>query len=149
MRTRVFLSPENNALVGAFPSESEHIHIVCDSANAAFTVQLPDVKQPENREFIFYNLPSSGAGHTVSIVPVSGQKLIVNDTAHSLSPFDTVSAVADLRNTWLLTDINRGSSILFDTLPVYDDNASAIAGGLVAGQPYRRGTDPDAILVVT
>lgn len=149
MRTRVFLNPSNNQLVGAFPAESEHIHIVCDSATAAFSIRLPDVKLPEQREFIFYNLPSSGAGHAVVIIPVDGQKLIVNDTAHSLSPFDTVSAVADLRNTWLLTDINRGASILFDTLPVYDDNAAAIAGGLVAGQPYRRGTDPDAILVVT
>ncbi len=34
------------------------------------------------------------------------------------------------------------------TLPVYADNAAAIAGGLVAGNFYRTGSDPDTVCVV-
>lgn len=33
-------------------------------------------------------------------------------------------------------------------LPVYANNASAIAGGLVAGDFYRTGADPDVVCIV-
>lgn len=33
-------------------------------------------------------------------------------------------------------------------LPVYANNAAAIAGGLVAGEFYRTGGDPDTVCVV-
>lgn len=119
MRTRLRLSPENNVLNGAYPPNVEHIHIILDSANSAFTVTLPDVQLNEHREFIFYNNPSSGNGHNVTIVPVSGQLLIVRDTNHVLRPYDTVSFCADLKKTWLLTDVNS----------LEDDNGNIIVTG--------------------
>lgn len=36
----------------------------------------------------------------------------------------------------------------FQNIPVYVDNASAIAGGLSVGSFYRTGADPDVICVV-
>ncbi len=35
-----------------------------------------------------------------------------------------------------------------DNLPVYANNAAAVAGGLVAGDFYRTGGDPDPVCVV-
>lgn len=116
MRTRLFLSPSNNTLVGAFPFDAEHIHIVLNSASAPFSVRLPDVKMPEHKEFIFYNIPSSGNGNDVTIYPVDGQKITVKDTSHILSPGDTVTFVADLRNTWLISDINATTVFNIGTL---------------------------------
>lgn len=34
------------------------------------------------------------------------------------------------------------------TLPAYADNAAALAGGLVAGNLYRTGSDPDTVCIV-
>ena len=34
------------------------------------------------------------------------------------------------------------------TLPVYVNNAAAIAGGLVTGQLYRTSADPDTVCIV-
>lgn len=34
------------------------------------------------------------------------------------------------------------------TLPAYADNAAALAGGLVAGNLYRTGGDPDTVCIV-
>jgi hypothetical protein len=34
------------------------------------------------------------------------------------------------------------------TLAVYADNAAALTGGLVAGQLYRTGADPDVVCIV-
>jgi hypothetical protein len=110
MRTRVFLNPSNNILVGAYPPDAEHIHVVLDSSNADFTVQLPDVTLPEHKEFVFYNLPASGAGNIVTLLAVTGQLVMINDISHALNPYDTVSIVADLRNRWLISDVNIGKT---------------------------------------
>jgi hypothetical protein len=106
MRTRVFLNPSANVLVGNYAASAEHIHIVCDSATASFTVQLPDVALPEHREFVAYNQPASGAGNDVTFVAVTGQTIKNTDTQHVLAPGDSVTFVADLRNNWLITDVN-------------------------------------------
>jgi hypothetical protein len=111
MRTRLFLSPSNNTLVGNYSGDCEHIHVVADSATGAFEILLPDVSMPEHREYIIYNYPSSGAGNDITVKPVTGQFLINRDTSHVLKPFDTVSFVADLKNRWLLTDVNTGGSV--------------------------------------
>lgn len=34
------------------------------------------------------------------------------------------------------------------TLPVYANNAAAISGGLIAGNLYRTGADPDTVCIV-
>lgn len=50
--------------------------------------------------------------------------------------------------TWLLTLQNRLDIIDGGTLAVYANNAAALAGGLVAGDLYRTGGDPDLVCVV-
>jgi hypothetical protein len=107
MRTRVFLNPSNNILVGSYPADAEHIHVILDSSVAPFTVALPDVTQPEHKEFVFYNYPEDGVGNTVRVVPVSGQELRIREFYHDLAPLDTVGMVADLKNRWLVSDINH------------------------------------------
>ena len=37
---------------------------------------------------------------------------------------------------------------LASVLPVYANNAAAVAGGLIAGEFYRTGADPDPVVVV-
>ncbi len=43
---------------------------------------------------------------------------------------------------------SAGGNIHFAGLPIYADNAAAIAGGLVAGDLYRTNADPDTVCVV-
>jgi hypothetical protein len=105
MRTRCFLNPSDTRL--SFPQQAEHVHVVCNSAEAGFTVTLPDANMQESREFVFYNHPKTGAGNNVSVVPVSGQLINGKDTTHTLIPYDSATFVSDLRNNWLLSDINQ------------------------------------------
>jgi hypothetical protein len=83
---------------------------------------LPDVTQPEHKEFIFYNYPRRGIGNTVTLLPVSGQLIINSDTSHVLNPWDTVSACADLKSRWLLSDINSGQLVLGTSVLYIDLN---------------------------
>lgn len=46
-----------------------------------------------------------------------------------------------------LTDYINGL-IDFSLLPIYADNAAALLGGLIAGDLYRTGSDPDVVCVV-
>jgi hypothetical protein len=107
MRTRVFLNPSNNVLVGAFPADAEHIHVIHDSSAAPYTVVMPDVNSAEHKEFIHYNLPENGVGNTVRIVPVTGQEMRIREFYHDLAPLDTVGMVSDLKKRWLLSDVNH------------------------------------------
>jgi hypothetical protein len=107
MRTRVFLNPSDPVLVGKYSGDHEHVHVICDSSDAPFTIQLPDLFQPEHKEFIFYNMPENGTGNTVTIVTVSGQVMRINETSHALAALDTVGVVSDLKKRWLLSDVNH------------------------------------------
>lgn len=49
---------------------------------------------------------------------------------------------------WLIQLEARVTVIDGGTLPAYANNAAAIAGGLVAGNLYRTGGDPDTVCVV-
>jgi hypothetical protein len=117
MRTRVFLNPSQNVLVGAYPDTAEHVHVVCDSTNAAFSVRLPDLLNVEHREIIFYNLQESGAGHDVTVQAVAGQIINTADSEHVLHAGDTVTFVSDLKKRWILSDVN-----IFDTNHVVVSN---------------------------
>ncbi len=44
--------------------------------------------------------------------------------------------------------IDTPSTIKLGSVPIYADNASAIAGGLAAGDIYRTGDDPDLLCIV-
>jgi hypothetical protein len=107
MRTRVFLSPADIILSGKFPSTAEHVHVILDSTDSAFTVTLPDLIFQQDREFIFYNLPSSGAGNNVTIIPVGGQEIRIGEQSHVLAALDTVGFVSDMKSRWLLSDTNH------------------------------------------
>ena len=50
-------------------------------------------------------------------------------------------------DTLVLVQITGGSAQMFG-VPVYANNAAAIAGGLTYGQFYRTGGDPDPVCVV-
>jgi hypothetical protein len=108
MRTRVFLTPSDATLSGKYPASAEHVHIICDTSVAAFSVVLPDLLLAESREFIFYNLPENNVGNVLTVYPVTGQVIGVSDLSHTLAAFDTVGFVSDLRKRWLLSDINFG-----------------------------------------
>jgi hypothetical protein len=107
MRTRVFLTPSDNTLVGKFGQEYEHIHVVLDTSKTGFIVQLPDCKFPEHKEFVFYN---QGINNAV-LKPVSGQFIKINGTSYTVSGGQTCTLVSDLKSTWLLSDSMSSGSI--------------------------------------
>jgi len=71
----------------------------------------------------------------------------------SLAPFPAPRVPMYINNQmtveWqvFFRDITNICLLLLD-IPVYANNAAAIAGGLVAGNFYRTGADPDPVCVV-
>lgn len=59
-----------------------------------------------------------------------------------------------VRSRWMmdlslmLDDLVTACNKQFTALPVYANNAAAVAGGLPVGQAYRTGADPDVVCVV-
>ena len=100
MRTRVFLSPSQSSLVGKYPPDAEHIHVVC-VADRNMSLALPDLGGCEQMEFIVYNLSTN-----TGTVTVTGKLMSTGGTSHVLNPGDTVTFVSDLKTMWLLSDIN-------------------------------------------
>jgi hypothetical protein len=107
MRTRVFLNPSNNVLVGKYPNDAEHVHVVCDSTSGEFPVTIPDLYSNEQREFIFYNVYESGLGNNVTLAASGNQIIGINGKTHILAPLDSLSMVSDLKKRWLLSDVNH------------------------------------------
>jgi hypothetical protein len=107
MRTRVFLTPSDNVLVGKYPQGADDVYVICDSTVAVFTVTLPDLFSPEHKEFIFYNMPEDGVGNDVTVACIAGQMINVNQFSHVLAPFDSATFVSDMKKRWLLSDINQ------------------------------------------
>ena len=64
----------------------------------------------------------------------------LNDIQTSLQ--SVVKALYSLQQTIVTSFPQRA------TLPIYANNAAAITGGLVAGDLYRTGADPDHVCVV-
>ena len=70
--------------------------------------------------------------------------------------FDSMADLTDpqARSRWMLDlnlmldDLVTACNNQFAGLPVYADNATALAGGLKAGQAYRTGADPDVVCTV-
>lgn len=50
--------------------------------------------------------------------------------------------------TWLDRLVKTIRRNEMQSLPVYANNAAAVAGGLSVGSPYRTGADPDHVCVV-
>jgi hypothetical protein len=105
MRTRILLTPSNNALL--YQPDSEHVHIECDTSTGAFSVTLPDLMLPKEKEFVFYNVPSDGgAGNDLTVQCVSGQVLSLGASSHVLKKNDSITLVSNMRDKWLMSDIN-------------------------------------------
>jgi hypothetical protein len=101
MRTRIFLDASDTTLVGQYPPEAEHVHVYCDSSKGAFSVTLPDLKNPVHTEFVFYNIPLTGSGAAVTILTSAGQTIGNNEYSHIIKPFDSAVFVSDLVSRWL------------------------------------------------
>ena len=66
----------------------------------------------------------------------------------TVDPNDPVKWKSFLFNLNLQLDDLVGAANAFNSLPVYANNAAAVAAGLKAGSPYRTGGNPDAVAVV-
>jgi hypothetical protein len=108
MRTRIFLSFSDRDLEGKYPPDAEHIHITLDSSGGEFSVMLPDIGGSEQKEFIFYNVPSVGSGNNVAVYAKPGQYIYRDSDHHDLVPGDSVGFTTNLKKNWLITDINSG-----------------------------------------
>lgn len=95
--------------------------------------------------------PSGGAGGTISINAGSGiggdsdggSVSIAAGAKHGAGTKGFISLIGD-------TTVNGqfGATTVVLSLSVYANNAAAITGGLVTGQLYRTGADPDTVCVV-
>ena len=110
MRTRVFLNPSETSLTGKYQGDEEHIHVVCDTTIASFTVLLPDLTQQKEKEFVFYNIPASGDGsNTVTIQCIQGQLIDNKYSSHVINVGDTITIVSNMKGSWLLCDVNNSN----------------------------------------
>ena len=92
--------------------------------------------------------------------PVSGATLIM-DASGNLTPATTVDLNLSLAHGKVLVggadgiakeatglSVGDDGSVSMAGVPVYANNAAAIAAGLVAGDMYRTGGDPDPLCIV-
>lgn len=61
---------------------------------------------------------------------------------------NAVSGTKDTEITWVESGTFSSTGLNLPTLSSYANNAAAIAGGLVAGDLYRTGGDPDVVCIV-
>jgi hypothetical protein len=101
MIQRVFLNPSDPTLTGKYDNAADEVVIVCDSTIAAFSVRLPDLTMQQNRTFTFYNIYTSGSGNDVTIQPVTGQIIMMNDTSYTLSAGSSKQFQTDSKKRWL------------------------------------------------
>jgi hypothetical protein len=139
MRTKIILTPSDKVLVGKYSNEHDHVHVILDSTNGAFSVTLPDCRSNIHTEIIFKNI----GVNDVTIVPVNGQ-YIDNKLSHTIKQWDLVTVWPDLLNTWYLLDSNvvpdssvgwlhnNGSGVLAWTTPTCSD-IGALPVGNVSG----------------
>jgi hypothetical protein len=107
MQKSITLTCFDKQLLGKYQEDAEHLFIVLDtSALIPFTVYLPDLKLPANKEFQFKNLPFGTAGAIVTISTINGQLIDGRDYTHAVNPFDFLAFRTDLRRTWVLMDVN-------------------------------------------
>jgi hypothetical protein len=94
MRTRVFLSPSQPQLIGKYPEDAEHIHVICNGTRA-FTTGLPDLNACEQMEFVFYNTGTAN-------VTVTGKLFSDGTKTHTIIPGASVSFVSNMKTMWLI-----------------------------------------------
>lgn len=101
-RQKIVLTPYDNSLVGKINGDTEHAHILLDSALAPFTVTLPDATATLQRELIFKNI----GANNVTIQAITGQ-YIDESTSHVLAHLDLVDVWPDNVKTWWMLDNNH------------------------------------------
>jgi hypothetical protein len=132
-RARVYLSPANVALDGAFPPSADDVLVKCDSALGSFNINLVDALANEGRTFSFYNVPSSGNGYTVTIIAKPGQLINGTLTQITLLPDNSFSLDTDGAGGWLATDTTGGAATNWDISMVAVEeggNLEAINGSI-------------------
>lgn len=82
--SRFYATPANNILTGRIPPNISSVHIICNSENAPFEIEMPPLGTSQDVMFYFYNLPKNGSGNNVTIV---GK--ILNTTELILEPLQT------------------------------------------------------------
>jgi hypothetical protein len=94
---RLFLSPANNRL--DYHAGAKTICVICDTASGAFTVTMPDLQLAPDQTFVFYNIPSSGAGN---LVTVAGTRFVYDGiTSVDVAVSGTLTLISDLKGAWL------------------------------------------------
>jgi len=101
----VNLSLSDHVLTGKYSLDHEHILVLLDtSSGIPFSVQLPDLMSPVNKEFMFKNLPLNGNGADVTITTSANQRIDGRDFSHTVKPFNFSSFRSNLKNSWILLD---------------------------------------------
>lgn len=103
--------------------------------------QSPFVLHASNITLYCRNSTSGIAGSYLVLNPAGYIETLGNILPNSLGSDSLGSATRQFLKAWLKT-------ANISTLPVYANNAAAILGGLVAGDLYRTGADPDPVCAV-
>lgn len=101
MRTRLHLNSNTTEIAGQFPTDADEVLVICDTSNGAFTVTLPDCTACQNNAFTVFNMPENGIGAALTVIPISGQMMNLNETSHIIAAFGSATFVSDMKNRWL------------------------------------------------
>jgi hypothetical protein len=111
---------------------------------------------------IYIGISSTGAEYlnTATLNDTNWTQRTVTFVATTTTTYITLACVGSSQYTYFDTvslkalsltasgDVYVAGNITASVVPAYANNAAAIAGGLVAGQFYRTGGDPDALSIV-
>lgn len=98
-RTRLYMTPANNVLVGRYPPRTANVHIVTDSRDAPFSIELPSLGMNEETAFWFNNINATGSGYDVTITGVSINK---TSTSYTIRYGERAMCVDSMNGTYLL-----------------------------------------------
>lgn len=102
-RSRIYLTTADSVLANKYAQSAKHVHVFCDSTDGAFTVMLPDLRDAQDKEFVFKNF----GPNTVTVQAASGQYIdYPAQRSHTLQSLDSAGFVSDMKTRWALNDIN-------------------------------------------
>ena len=107
MQTTINLNPKDKVLSGKYSKNHDTILVVLDTRlSVPYSVTLPDLTMPDNKEFVFKNIAYGEIGADVTIQTVNNQFIDGQYYNTTVSPGRTVSFRTNLVDTWVLIGDN-------------------------------------------
>lgn len=122
----IHLNATDNTLIGKYLEGETDIKIICDTSVAGFNVALPDLTTAVNKCFNFYNIPLTSFGKDLTITPVTGQKINVDEFKKTVPPFCHEEFVSDKKTRWLTGCHNTTYKTIADSITLVGGGAPGL-----------------------